>query len=218
MWKSTFCGGLVLALAAGGPISLFRLGDYWREWKSKTLGSSTAASIDGEWLAPADSAAVLPSGGAAGAAGRLPIEGVPVRQLADVFRFDVSPAWVLQRWPRVSTDLTALDLHGYRVPLVTGTRRTDLAGALTYYFNPAQQVARITFRGKTGDPRALIRLLGEQYRFVRRPINDPGRLIYESLQSGGQSAGRMEINAAAVVRADRPFDRYRIELRMERPE
>ncbi|MBN2577909.1 MAG: hypothetical protein JXB10_02880 [Pirellulales bacterium] len=216
MKRSLVLGGVLLALAAGGPISLCRLGDYWRNLKSGSSDAATA-SAGGESLSPSDPA--LPAGARpAVAAAGLPIEGAPVKQLSDVFRFDVSPTWVLERWPRVSTDLSPLELRGYRVPLVTGTQLTDLAGALTYYFNPAQQVHRITFLGKTGDPRALAELLMKQYHFVRRPLNDPGRLLYESLQSSGRPAGRMTITSAPVIRANRPFERYNVELQIERPE
>ena len=65
-------------------------------------------------------------------------------------------AWVLARWPRVSTRLANLDLQGYRVPLVSGTADGDLAGSLTYYFNSQQRVQRITFIGSTGDARPLV--------------------------------------------------------------
>ena len=44
------------------------------------------------------------------------------RSLDEVLRFDLTPDWILHRWPRVSTGLAQLDLQGYRVPLVSGTR------------------------------------------------------------------------------------------------
>jgi hypothetical protein len=218
MRKIMLWGGILLTLAVafGGPISLFRLGNLWNSLKSKTFGSANAASLGDD---PADHSAatrLLPTD--APAAARMPIEGAPITQLTDVFRFDVSPTWVLQRWPRVSTNLTTLELRGYRVPLVTGTKLTDLAGALTYYFNSAQQVHKITFTGKTGDPRTLIELLQKNFRCVRRPVNDPGRLIYEAVRSSGQSAGQVVINSTPVIRANRPLERYDVELLLERPE
>jgi hypothetical protein len=215
MSKSLFWGGVLLALAIGGPIGLFHFGGLWKHGRS-SAGDSAALSGVGDESGWVGSGKILPA--AAVPAARLPIEGPPVEQLTDVFRFDVSPTWVLQRWPRVSTDPSPLELRGYRVTLVTGTQMTDLAGVLTYYFNPAQQVHRITFAGKTGDPRKLVEMITKYYHFVRRPVNDPGRLIYESLQSSGQSAGQIQIAAAPVVYADHPFERYCVELRMERPE
>ena len=151
------------------------------------------------------------------------LEGAPTPDMAEVLRFDISPAWVLQRWPRVSTDLAYLQLHGYRVPLVTGTGQADVAGSLTYYFNPSQQVQQITLRGTTGDPRAIISLLTTRYNYVRRPTNDPGRLmisndpgrlIYEAVNSSNKPIGTMVIQSAPVVRADRPYQRYAVDLNM----
>ena len=72
---------------------------------------------------------------------------MPLPSLAEVLRFDVTVEWVMQRWPRVTTGLPQLQLQGYRVPLVTGTSLSDVAGSLTYYFNARQQVQRITLRG-----------------------------------------------------------------------
>ncbi len=70
------------------------------------------------------------------------VEGVPPQTLEEVLRFDISPDWIIERWPRVSSGLSELDLQGYRVALVTGTAESDLAGSLTYYFNKKNQVDR----------------------------------------------------------------------------
>jgi hypothetical protein len=138
--------------------------------------------------------------------------------LEEVFRFDLAPTDVLRRWPRVSTELPVLNLHGYRVPLVTGTESTSLAGSLTYYFNPSQQVQRITFRGSTGDPSSLIMLLTNRYHYARRPNNDPSRLVYESSGSSRQQLGQVVIRSAPVVKQSDPYQRYDVDLSMERPE
>ena len=94
----------------------------------------------------------------------------------------------------------------------------SLAGALTYYFNPAQQVQRITFRGTTGNPQALVQLLTNRYKYARRPCNDPSRLVYESIRSNNQSGGQVVVRSAAIVRQNDPLKRYEIDLTMERPE
>ncbi len=199
---------------------MFRFSDFWRDLHlgasgDKTSTASAAMTNSTEVLKPGDKSAdpsLAPSSPAA-----ISVEGAPVPALAEVLRFDVSPAWVLQRWPRVSTDLALLQLHGYRVPLVTGTSPNDVAGSLTYYFNPAQQVQQITLRGTTGDPRALISFMNSRYGYIRRPCNDPSRLIYETVNSGGKSLGTMVIQSAPVVRADRPYQRYALDVTIERP-
>ena len=59
------------------------------------------------------------------------VAGPTVSDFAEVFRFDLSPADIRQRWGRVSAGLSDTRYQGYRVPLVTGTEPTDLAGRLT---------------------------------------------------------------------------------------
>jgi len=220
MFKKIIFSGVVLAVALGGPISMFRFTDFWRDFrqgaageKSPTNSTDTATKV--EALKPADKSGdvFLP----APRQSALSVEGAPAPGMAEVLRFDISPAWVLQRWPRVSTDLAHLQLHGYRVPLVTGTSQTDVAGSLTYYFNPSQQVQHITLKGTTGDPRAIINFLSARYGYVRRPNNDPSRLVFETVNSSGKTIGTMIVQSAPVVRADRPYQRYALDLTMDRP-
>ncbi|MGD0518904.1 MAG: DUF6690 family protein [Thermoguttaceae bacterium] len=220
MFKKIIFSGLLLAVALGGPVTLFRFSDFWNNlhlgafWeKSSTTSAATASTT--EALKAVDKSAESVSTTSQPATSRL--EGSPTPTLAEVLRFDVSPTWVLQRWPRVSSDLALLQLHGYRVPLVTGTKANDVAGSLTYYFNPAQQVQQITLRGTTGDPRALISFMNERFGYVRRPNNDPGRLVFETVNAGGKTTGTMIIKSAPVVRADLPFQRYALDLTIERP-
>jgi len=220
MYKTILLSGLLLAVAFGGPITMFRFSEFWRDFSQgkpwgKTLSNTYAGSSGAEAVNPTEKQFEPYVPGLHSPA--LSMEGTPTPTLAEVLRFDISPAWVLQRWPRVSTDLAQLQLHGYRVPLVTGTSETDVAGSLTYYFNAAQQVQQITLRGATGDPRALIAFLSSRYGYVRRPNNDPSRLLYETVNTRGQSLGSMIIHSAPVVRADRPYQRYSITLTMDRP-
>ena len=217
MFKKILFIGILLAVAFSGPVTLFRATDFWRNlhWGGSADKSAANAAVpsgaqksgdplDEPFLAASHPAAIS-------------VEGAPAPALAEVLRFDVSPTWVLQRWPRVSTDLAILQLHGYRVPLVTGTNPSDVAGSLTYYFNPSQQVQQITLRATTGDPRAIISFLNERYGYVRRPCNDPSRLIYETVSSSGKKTGSMIIQSAPVVRADRPYQRYALDLTIDRP-
>jgi hypothetical protein len=133
-----------------------------------------------------------------------------------VLRFDVTVEWVLRHWPRVSTGLPHLQLQGYRVPVVTGTRATDLAGSLTYYFNAAQQAQRITLRGATGDPSALVAVLTNRHHFTRRLTNDPGLVLYEAVDSSNQPCGTLKIRSANVIRADQPYARFQVDLEINR--
>ena len=108
----------------------------------------------------------------------------PPHTLAEVLRFDITVPWIIAHWPRVSAGLSQLDLHGYRVPLITGTGESDLAGSLTYYFNKKQQLDRIIFHGTSGDPRASITLVSNQYKLERVIVDDPGLAFYQRHELG----------------------------------
>lgn len=136
----------------------------------------------------------------------------------EIFRFDLTIRDVLARWPRVSTCLAELRLQGYRVPLVTGPAATDLAGALTYYFNSYQQLQRITFRGTTGDGRELVAFLTARYGFQRRLTNDPSLFVYEVPRLGGPPQSILRMKLAPTLKADLPHQRFDVWLVIERPE
>jgi hypothetical protein len=220
MYKTILFSGLLLAVAFGGPISMFRFSDFWHDLGKGTLsGKMTTKADETPGTTEALKLAANTSDGSLSTvqSPTLSLEGTPTPVLAEVLRFDISPAWVLHRWPRVSTDLAYLQMQGYRVPLVTGTSERDVAGSLTYYFNPAQQVQQITLRGAIGDPRTLISFLTSRYGFVRRPNNDPSRLVFETVDSQGKTIGTMIVQSAPVVRADQPYQRYKVDLIMDRP-
>ncbi|MHB8901398.1 MAG: DUF6690 family protein, partial [Thermoguttaceae bacterium] len=146
----------------------------------------------------------------------IPLEGAEVEQFWEVFRFDLTPNFVTQRWPRVATDLYELQLQGFRVPLVTGTQPDDLAGSLTYYFNHQRRLQRITFAGTTGDFRRLLQMLVEHYGFVGRPTNTPNVILFEA-PSSKQAASYVWIRPVDVLRADQPLNRFQLTLVLERP-
>lgn len=208
----------VLAGAAAGPWGISAAPQWWSALTGGNTGKPSHAPTEAALVQPGPSAPGSPGAGAApaeadGAAQTNP----PSFPLAEVFRFDMSIREVMARWPRVSTGLAELQLQGYRVTLVTGTAETDLAGSLTYYFNPHQQVQRITFQGTTGDGRELVRLLAARYGFQRRLTNDPGLFVYQAPvpDAKGQSVLRMKL--APMLTADRPHQRFDVWLTIERP-
>ena len=141
-----------------------------------------------------------------------------LHDLAEVLRFDLTPDWIVSRWPRVSTGLGQLQLQGYRVALVTGTAQDDLAGALTYYFNPRQQLQRITFRGTTGSAQKVVRLLTTRYGFARRLTNDASLFLYELPSLNGQARSYLWLRPARVVTSSDPYRRFEVAFVIERPE
>jgi hypothetical protein len=211
MRKKRILGALLLATAAGGPAVYYAAPQYWRALRRQWSSSSATAAAETAGFAP------LQADAASGTPVRA-VEGEATKNLAEVLRFDVTTGWVLRRWPRVSTGLAELPLQGYRVPLVTGTAETDLAGSLTYYFNAQQRVQRISFQGATGDPRKLIRLLTTRYQFTRRLTNDPGLFVYEAADPAGRPRSVLKIQSAPVVKSTEPYRRFRVELVLERPQ
>jgi len=200
----------VALLAAISPIAFFSGSEWWSK-VTASLSSSTSDEAPGE-LGELDPG-VLPEG--ADAAG---IAGAPVQDFGEVLRFDVTPDWVVRRWPRVSAGLAHLELQGYRVPLVTGTAEDDLAGALTYYFNPRQQVQRITFYGTTGDTSKLVALVTSRFGFARRLTNDASMFLFEIPGLGGRPGSSLWIRPARVLKASDSRRRFEVALVVERPE
>jgi hypothetical protein len=95
---------------------------------------------------------------------------IPVNDLREVIRFDVSPYWVQQRWqPATQLDLDQDGYYGFRVPLQTDQRVGQLNGALTFYFDGEATVQRIQFRGYAADTAALHNLLTQYFRFEGVP-------------------------------------------------
>jgi len=218
---------LIFLLVIGVPAAFLVSADWSSVFKSS--GAPTAA-IPADPGATVDSPAAPGSltsppattGTSAAETGGLvpPIPGhapdaATFQDLAEVLRFDITPGWILSRWPWVSAGLAQLDLQGYRVPVLTGASQEDLAGAMTYYFNPRQKVQRITFQGTTGDPGKLIRLVTEKFRFGRRLTNNPGLFRYEVAEPKGPPKSYLDIR---LVRPTDPAHRFEVSLVVETPE
>jgi len=206
MWST-----LGLAVAAGGPFLYYTATDYLKTGNGPAAAITAIATGTGSATATPDpeSRAISVDNPA--------VEGADHRELADVFRFNVTPNWVMAQWPRVSTGMSQIQLVGCRVTLVTGIAADDIAGALTYYFTPQQRLQRITFQGTTGDARKLVTFLTGKYHFVRRILNNPTLWRYEVPDAdGGEPQSVLQIQSAEIVRADEPHRRFRVNLVIER--
>jgi len=144
----------------------------------------------------------------------------PIVDMNEVFRFDISPDWVVTRFPRVTTGLAILNLQGYRVPLVTGTAEDDLVGTITYYFDASRQVRRIVFEGTTGNPNRLLAFLATYYGFVYRPTNNPAVYLYVVPEEGsrGETHSYLWIRPRGILTSTDPQHRFDLSLVLERPE
>ncbi len=211
---------LVVAVVVGGPIVYFKAPELWDKGKAKVM-SLWKGKDKPKPTAPAASLAQPPVvfAGIPPKVPPLQVEGPRVANLGEVFRFDISTGWVMQRWERVSTGMSQLQLHGYRVALVTGTGRDDLAGSLTYYFNPSQQAQTITFTGTTGDATKLIRFLNKRYGFRRRIANDAGLFVYEVPNQSGDNKVHsvLKVRTSGILKTNEPHTRFNVDLVLERP-
>jgi hypothetical protein len=189
------------------------------QWWAHLTAAISRSPADGstESTAPAGPDPMLPAS-PAGPSSPLSPDVLSATAIEEALRFDVTPAWIIRQWPRVSAGLGDLRLQGYRVPLVSGTAEDDLAGALTYYFNSQQQLARITFSGATGDPRRLIRWLVDHFAFARRLTNDPGVILYEVQGPDRRPQSTLSIRPVPVVKASDALARYNVALSIERPQ
>jgi Family of unknown function (DUF6690) len=145
----------------------------------------------------------------------VPLEGARVHSLAEVFRFDLTKEWVYSNWARKSTGLADAELFGVRVPLVTGTGMTDLAGSLTYYFNAQGQVQHITFVGKTADTTQLVNFITSTYK-LQRVAAPAGDQLYQ-LKRSGQVQSQLRTQPDGVLWTTSPHGSFLVDLALERP-
>lgn len=138
-----------------------------------------------------------------------PMEFMPISNLSEVFRFDVSPNWVKSRWTRVSTAPTEPGLHGMRVALNTGTNVNDVTGSLTYYFDANQRLQRISFQGWVGDTARLVELMTQTFGLRSQPTHFAG--LYVSSNRRGPT-GALIMRHPDVVRAENPNQQVAVVL------
>lgn len=133
----------------------------------------------------------------------------PAEDLRDVIRFDVTPEWVKQHWPRVSANVYEHGLEGLRVPLVTGIDAADLHGALTYYFDRHQIVQRVTFDGFTGDIKPLADLVVTYHGFQQAPTRT-ANLYIKTYNS--KPVGALRATYPAVIVSNAPTRQLEVML------
>ncbi len=210
---------LLLAGAAGGPYILYETdaGQTARNTATQALGvdaagnevpnsGATASSAQSWWgskPASATSSAAAPQ-----------LTVTPINSLAEVLRFDVPPAWVMQHFPTVNTGVGDLQLDGFRVPLITGTRPDDLVGTLTYYFDRFQRVQRITLHAVTGDPTRLGNEIQFNYRLQQQPALGGG--LYTTTWNGSPTS-LLHITPATVISAEQQNARFTVFLEINQP-
>lgn len=226
MFKRKLMLPLMVATAAGGPYLLME--ENWSQSAFQMLDRAITAEES-----PSDA---LPASFSAPAAVPLPefrseftygpnaqnpqanpdanLVGPPVGHLGEVLRFDITPRWVTDRWPRVTATLAEQGLEGLRVPVVTGTNLDDLAGSLTYYFNRFHQLQRLTFEGYTGDERKLVSVVTQHYDLRPEPTLDAGMYV---ARWNNRPTSILRVARAPIMTHDSPHSHFHVLLELNRP-
>lgn len=186
-------------------------------WPSFSFGGSganapTAPPLAGNHQYPMTN---YPSTTYIAAAANPPVEPVHYHTIQQVFRFDVTKEWVYQNFDRKSTGLGDPGMFGVRVALVTGTQMTDLAGALTYYFDGQGQVQHISFRGRTADTTPLVQFLAQTYRFQRMEA-PPGEQLFQ-VREGSSVFSEMRTRPESVLLETTPHGSFGVVVELGRP-
>ncbi|MCA9183434.1 MAG: hypothetical protein KDA51_18365 [Planctomycetales bacterium] len=217
-YKKPLSGLMLLAGAIGGPYMVFETdaGKLAAGGLSQLVGGSTASETSSGSLS-----SVNFGSGAAGSPSLADPSGYminpatvehdmhqpAIHTLQEVLRFDIAPGWVLERFPRVSTVLADTQLDGLRVPLVTGTAPSDIAGTLTYSFDRYKRLQRVVVQGMTGDATRFMSELQQQYQMQQVP--SLGGVLY-LLSWNGKATSIVHIEPAAVIYADSPYARFKV--------
>lgn len=142
------------------------------------------------------------------------IAGTEIDDLRQVLRFDIGPDWVLSKFARVTTILADTNLEALRVPIVTGIRADDLAGTLTYSFDRAGKMQRLTLHGFTGDPAKTVQTMTEFYGLTRNPSLEAG--VYTKSWNGSPTHF-LRLSHAPVVYSDAIHQKYTVFLELNQP-
>jgi hypothetical protein len=213
MFGRSFLLLAVLGAAVGVPYAA----SEWPKLKAKFTSEPATTQPAAKIATPGSArSAEVPTEVAPPPGARPNADELPIVEMAEAFRFNVTPAWVISRWPRVSSGMPDEHLHGLRVALITGMREDDVAGSLTYYFVPSQRCAKITFNGTTGDPRRLIALMTERFGFQGFTNGEPGVQRYE-IRWNGKAHSEFTIRSASVVRSSSPLERFQVQLAITEP-
>ncbi len=232
--RKPLTGILLLAGAAGGPYMMFEtkvgqqastqlFGDGQTTGASSQGGTQGGNGEFGSYVAWDATNATVSNATVSNATQLHPLNPAlqdlslqqpAIHTLSEVLRFDISPGWVMGNFPRVSTVLADTQLDGLRVPLVTGTAPSDLAGTLTYSFDRFHRLQRLTVQGATGDATRFIAELQQHYQMQQVP--SLGGLLYQ-LSWNGQATSIVHVEPASVIYADAAYSRFNVLIELNQP-
>jgi hypothetical protein len=138
--------------------------------------------------------------------------GIPLEQAMD---WGVDKNWVYRNWARKSTGLSDPTLFGVRVPLVTGAGMTDIAGSLTYYFDAAGVLQRMSLHGRTADTSRIVHLATT--RFAMQPTaGSPGDQAFQAIEKK-QLRGVLRTRPEGTLWATSPHGSFTVDMDVTRP-
>ena len=148
-----------------------------------------------------------------------PLTYHPEHDIRRVFRFDLTPMRIKQRWDRVTSQSIGRNYRSFRVALVTGVNPWDLHGSLTYYFDQNQSLQRISFKGWTGDATHFLKVMNSSINFESLPTQWAG--AYEARRNGffkRESFAGILMREPAVIRSSVPNERMAIVMELNNPQ
>lgn len=203
-----------LGAAVGVPYAVHNLPEEW----PAAIGAQTTAPVEPSATLASSPPPIVPSQGAPNRslyADPSSLTGMGFYSLDQVLRMDITKEWVYQHWTRKSTGLADPELFGVRVPLVTGTGMSDLAGSLSYYFNSSGQVDRIRFLGTTAETTQLISL-AQRHGLQWQTPRVPGEQLLQA-RSGDKVVSQLRTFPEPVLWSTKPHGSYGVEFEINRP-
>lgn len=171
------------------------------------IGPGAAFPMAPNWAAAGAPAATAPMSVS-------PSPSANISDFREVLRFDIGPSFVTSRFAQVTTVAANRQFDAYRVPFVSGTRPTDIAGTLTYYFDANQTVQRIQMQGSMGDPAVLVQLMVAFYHLA--PEKSLGGQFYAT-RWNGRVTSMMLVSPAPIIHAGATYGKYSVFLELNQP-
>ncbi|WP_425398858.1 DUF6690 family protein [Aeoliella sp.] len=213
---------VMLAGLLGAAVGVPYVVDHSAEWQQSFTQSQPAAEQSADQAAVQTPKFTMPPPMQPSSPGDhlytspVPLEGMPTYSLAEVLRWDINKEWIYQRWARKSTGLAEPELFGIRVPLVSGTRMTDVAGSLTYYFDKQGMVQKIRLVGKTADTTELVNLLASRYALRPAPPLVAGEQLFR-VDRDGLVESELRTQPESVLWVTSPHSSFSVDLELNRP-
>lgn len=137
--------------------------------------------------------------------------------LQDALNWQVTKNWVYRHWDRKSTGLSDPQLFGVRVPIVTGNGMTDVAGAVSYYFDSRGLLQRVRLKGRTADTSRLVYLAATAFGMQPQASAAPGEQLFQA-RDGKRLIGELRTRPEGVLWGTSPHESFDVSFEATRPD